>query len=215
MPVTMIRTEAFLPLIMPFAPKCPRFLVEQQVRFVAIDFCERSRAWRHVTTVAMTGSEAVPVAPDTAAIHEIEFAEFEGKRLTPIQFSVIASDAEGAPRYVAQASPNALIISPFTAGDLKVSMFLKPLASSAFGGEAADPLFDRFNVVPDFLLSIHGATIAAGALAKVLAIPDEPWSNAAEGLRYRAEFEMKADTAFRWNMRGQQRAPIRTRYRDF
>lgn len=215
MPVTMIRTQAFLPLIIPFVPKCPSFLVEQMVRFVAIDFCERSRAWRHVTTVPVTGPETVPVAPDTAAIHEIEFTEFEGKHLTPIQFSVIASNAQGAPRYVAQASPNALIISPFTAGDLKVSMFLKPLASSEFGSDASDPMFDRFNVVPDFLLSIHGATIAAGALAKVLAIPDEPWSNAAEGLRYRTEFEMKADTAFRWNMRGQQRAPIRTPYRDF
>lgn len=213
MPVTMVDTKAFLPLILPNCPECPDFVAEAQARFAAIEFCERSRAWRHLTTVPVIEGEAegVIVAPDTAAIHEIEFAEFDGKPLTPVQFSTFDRLAEGRPRYVTQASPNTVMVSPFAAGSLEISLFLKPLASSQFGTVAGNPLADRFNVVPDFLVSVHGTAIAYGALSRILAIPREAWTDGAEALRYGALFENKLNGAFRANMRGQQRAPIRTK----
>lgn len=211
MPVSMVDTSAFLPLILPNCPECPDFVAAAQARFAAIEFCERSRAWRHLTTVAMLSAATdVTVAPDTAAIHEIEYAEFDGRPLTPVQFSTIDRLAEGPPRYVTQASPNTVTVSPFTAGTLEISLFLKPLASSQFGTVAGNPLTDRFNVVPDFLVSVHGTAIAYGALSRILAIPRETWSNPAESMRFAALFEEKLNGAFRANMRGQQRAPIRT-----
>lgn len=218
MPVAMKRTAEFLPLILPFCPFCPDFVAEQMARLAAIEFCERSRAWRHLTTVSLQEGSAgvgIMVAPDTAAIHEIEFAEFDGHPLTAIQFSTMKEVPEGRPRYIAQTAPNEVIVTPFTAGSLEVSLFLKPLASTEFGTDAADPLFDRFNVVPDFLVSIHGATIAAGALSKILAMPRQPWTDPKSAKDYELRFSEKLDGSFRQNMRGQQRAPIRTKPRWF
>ena len=218
MPVTMKRTSAFLPLILPFCPECPDFLAEQHARFAAIEFCERSRAWRHIVTVEIPAGSAgvgVMVAPDTAAIHEIEFAEINGRKLTPVQFSTIDGTGAGQADYITQTAPGEVRVVPFEPGTLKVSVFLKPLTASQYGTDAARPLFDRYNVVPDFLVDMHGHTIAAGALAKLLSIRNEPWSDAKEALRYEARFREKLDSAFRWNMRGQQRAPQRVKPRWF
>lgn len=215
MAIVMKRTAGFLPLILPHCPECPNMIAEQQARLAAITFCERSRAWRHVTTVEMTDAEGTPVAPDTAAIYEIEFAEFNGDPLTPVQFSTIEENKSGSPQYITQVAPNAVTVSPFIPGTLRISVFLKPLTDSEYGtADPNDPLFDRYNVVPEFFIKNHGNTIAAGALAEILSIPNEPWTNHAEAARYRAEFELRLRNAFRWNMRGQQRAPIRTIYRD-
>lgn len=218
MPVTMKRTAAFLPLILPFCPECPEFLAEQHARFAAIEFCERSRAWRHLTTVALPEGSAgtgVMVAPDTAAIHEIEFAEVNGKPLRPIQFSTMEDAPEGRPEYVTQTAPNEVRITPFEPGVLRISVFLKPLTGSEYGTDPVSPLFDRFNVVPDFLVDIHGHVIASGALSKLLSIPGEPWTDKKTALQYEARFREKLDSAFRWNMRGQQRAPQRVASRWF
>ena len=216
MPVTMIRTSAFLPLILPHCPECPDFVAETQARLAAIEFCERSRAWRHLTTVPLVASEGVLVAPEAAAIHEIEYARFNGRKLTPVQFSTISTIAQGVPEYVTQVSPGAVTVSPFIEpGDLEVSLFLKPMASSEFGTLADDPLADRFNVVPDFLVSVHGGAIALGALARILSIPRQPWTVYINALKYEARFNEKLGASFRANMRGQQRAPVRTSSRWF
>lgn len=256
MSVKMVRTSAFLPLIMPFVPTCPAFIAEQQVRFAAIRLAERSRAWRHLAEVEITsdgicipmlsgeiggmgldyvsgesefdliftvgggyecGSEGDPMLfpPSPAVIHEIEFAEFNGKRLTPVQFSTMSSVTAGPPEYITQVAPNIVTLLPFSPGALRVSMFLKPAADSEFGSDPLDPMFDRFNVVPDFFQTIHGRVIAAGALAQIFAIEDEPWSNETKARDYQKTFTEGLDSSFRWNMRGQQRAPTRTKYRDF
>ncbi|MDB6179003.1 hypothetical protein PAF17_16040 [Paracoccus sp. Z330] len=214
---TMVSTRELLPLIAPFAPTCPDFITAQQARFAAIEFCERSRAWRHVVTTTVTDREMTPVVPDTATIHEIEFAEWGESRdkLTPVQFSTIKGDIEGRPHYVTQVNPHAITVSPFEEGEIRISMFLKPLSATEYGSDPANPLEDRFNVIPDFFVSIHGSTLAAGTLARILSIPDEPWTNPQEAQRYWMIFQDKLNQSFRANMRGQQRAPIRTRFKDF
>lgn len=250
MAVILKRTAELLPLVMPYAKACPEFIAEQAIRFAAIDFAERSRAWRHLVEVEI-GSEPfqsilmgavsgevfdllftingndyqATTAPyplggqftgiPVAAIHEFEFAEFNGEKLDPVQFTTMSSAGEGQPRYITQVSPGTVALIPFQPGTLRMSMFLKPVAASEYGTRADDPMFDRFNVIPDFFVSMHGHALAAGALARLLSIPDEPWTDEQKALLYRTEFDMKLNASFRWNMRGQQRAPIRTIYRDF
>lgn len=242
MPVNLRPTTDLLPLIAPYAPSCPAFLAEQMIRFAAIEFAERTRAWRHIAHIEVTEGNAPPLlsgvigeqeydllftvghvegldvladVPAVAVIHEIEFAEFDGQRLTPVQFSTIASETTGAPQYITQVAPNALTLIPFQPGKLSLSVFLKPASGSDYGGDADNPLFDAFNVVPDFFVTLHGDTIANGALARILSIPNEPWTDEAKAALYEARFREKLKTAFRSNMRGQQRAKIRTPYRDF
>lgn len=163
----------------------------------------------------LRGDESTLAAPTIAVIHEIEFADWNGMRLTPVQYSTFEAEKQGVPQYVSQVTPNSISIWPYEPGILTVSMFLKPSSASQFMVSADTPLFDRFNVIPDFFVSLHGQTLALGALARILSIPDEPWTNDQKALFYKGEFEQKLNGAFRQNMRGQQRAPIRTVYRDF
>lgn len=250
MTVQMVRTAALLPLVAPYVPTCPDFVAEQAIRMAAIEFAERSRAWRHVVSVdvfggfsnllsasfegvehplifvsggmefdATSGNDALTDMSDLpvvgAVIHEIEMAEFDGCPLTPIQFSTMKDVAEGQPRYITQSAPNALALIPFRAGRLDISLFLKPSSTVEFGTVPASPMFDKFNVIPDFFITLHGSKLASGALHKIMSIPDEPWSNPKEAARYGALFADNLNASFRGNMRGQQRAPIRTAFRDF
>lgn len=250
MAVILKRTAELLPLVLPYAPECPDFIAEHMIRFAAIEFAERSRAWRHVAevdlddnsiTALLNGTmettdygllfaiggqvfraagtlraiEADMEAPTVAVIHEIEFAEFEGSPLTPVQFSAIGPESQGKPRYISQVQPNAITLWPFKSGRLLLSMFLKPSSATLFGTVEGDPLADKFNVIPDFFASQHGQTLAMGALSRILSMPGEPWTNEAKAAQYEMRFQEKLNGSFRTNMRGQQRAPIRTKYRDF
>ena len=153
--------------------------------------------------------------PSAAVIHEIEFAEFDGQPLTPMQFSTARGEAQGRPRYITQVAPNTVRVMPFASGKLEMSLFLKPASGVEYGTDPADPLADRFNVIPDFFISLHGNALAAGALARILSIPDSPWTDMQNAARYDMIFRENLNGAFRANMRGQQRAKIRTKFSDF
>lgn len=214
MPVTMVRTTALLPMFMSNVPTCPDFVAERAVRQAAIIFCETSRAWRHVSRHTLVGGAHVLVAPPNTAIHEIEFADWNGQKLTPMQFTNLDSTREGQPEYITQVSPGEVALYPaLTVGlpdQLELSVFLKPLATSAYGMLMDDPLHDINDVIPDFLVSIHGTILARGALGLIFAIPNQPWSDPAAASYYTGLFERDCANSFRENLRGQQRARSRT-----
>lgn len=212
--VTMVRTAKLLPMIMSYVPTCPDFTAERAIRQAAITFCEVSRAWRHVSTHTIVGGEHILVAPPHTAIHEIEFATWNDRKLEPVQFTSMSSTRVGQPENITQVSPGSVLLYPALGADqpdkLEISVFLKPLATSAVGVDLMDPLHDVNDVIPDFLVSIHGTTLARGALGLIHAIPDQPWSNDQRAAKYSAEFKRDCDSSFRQNLRGQQRAPSRT-----
>lgn len=219
----MLSTSEFLPMIRPYAAGVPDFVSEHCVRLAAIEFCERTRCWRAMTTVT-TDEFGAAVLPYQfyAAIHEIEFAYFEGTQLKPTQFSEIdhgldAADPStaGVPIYITQVGPDRVTVWPFAAGSLKLSLFLKPRNGQSFGDDIEDPLKDAYNIVPDFMLEQHGENIAYGALARILAIPGEKFSDPNAAAIYANGFEEYCQSKFNTAVRGQQRASRRTTFVDF
>lgn len=211
------RIGAFLPFVLPHLTAAPRPLVELSLRQAAIEFCERTSAWRHIISAAVTEQKAAPVAPTYSAIHAIESATLNGLPLAPITHTEVLTDDLsgvpdlGPPRYITQSTPNEVEIYPFAPGTLRLSVILKPRAGQLFGTDAADPLHDAYNVVPDFLLTQHGETIAYGALARMFIIPGEAWTDADRANFYRVEFEKRTKASQPVSIKGQQRAPIRTK----
>lgn len=209
--------SAFLPYVLPKAPHCAEPYAEFQLRMAAIDFCERTRCWRHMLTVTVSSTNRTLVAPANTTIHEFEEVRHNGLLLTPTQYT----DAEppeltgvtraGAPQYVSQAEPGVVSIFPYQAGTLKLSVFLKPRHGQAYGADPLDPLRDAFNVVPEFMLAQHAETLAAGALARILSTPNEPFTDPAAASAYAMLFDQRASSHFSRNIRGQERAPIRTK----
>lgn len=225
MPVQTRPLADFLPLVLPHAPDCPRTVAEQYLRLAAIEWCERTRCWRHVTTMALTEQGEAIVAPDYAAIFEIETAEFSNGNtdpvpLTPTQFTSVSLEdatamAGGLPRYITQASPSTVTVLPFEAGDLSLSLFLKPRSGTEYGNDPDDPLQDRLNVVPQHVFVQSAEQIAEGALGRLLAIKNTSWHDPNMALYYSGRFDQACDRNFRSDMRGQHRAPVRTKPQFF
>lgn len=213
------RLTEFSHLIDQHIAGCPRPTAERALRMAAIEFCEKTKAWRHVLNHTLTAQGPVIVAPTYATIHQIESATHEGNALTPIGFTAVDPDpltglvAVGAPIYITQSSPNEVMIYPYSDGALRLSVFLKPRFGMLFGTDAADPMHDAYNIVPEFMLTQHGETIAHGALARLFAVPNEQWTDETRAAFYYGSFKERCAGAQASTFKGQQRAPLRTKPR--
>lgn len=209
--------SAFLPYVLPYVATCPDPVAEFQLRMAAIEFCERTRCWRHIISVAVAANNQTIAAPTYSTIHEIEEATFNGKPLNPTQYTATDPNeltgltATGDPVNITQIESGVVALYPFKTGTLRLSAFLKPMHGSAFGLNPLDPLSDAYNVVPEFLLRQHAETIARGALARIYGLPNEQFSNPNNALFYAKMFDEACGRNFASNLKGQQRAPIRTK----
>lgn len=226
----MIPISSFMPLVMTYASSAPYPVVEQAIRLAAVEFCERTRCWRQVVhrhIDVFSGGVAmgdVKIIPPYGTIFEFEFAYFNGCKLIPAQFSDLGASGDdqgpdvGMPRYISQSRPGSLRLTPLpdTSGSLHISIFLKPLTLDDWepGGYGDDPDED-LNVLPDFLLTHHGEAIAHGALSRILSIPGQGFTDMAGASGYLASFQHKLDQRFDANLRGQHRAPPRSRSHSF
>ena len=201
----MADLDRFFPLVMPYAMTCPEPTAEQAVRRAAIEFCEAVRPWRYVDTLTTTGTNPEPVGiPAQSEIHQIEEAWFDGcklDRVTYVDGSSYERDGEGTPKMIYQDGPDAVVLSPTTVGPLCISLFLKPTITA--------------ETLPDFFLSQYAQVIAYGALARILMIPDQPFSEPQRAAVFAEAFERAMVKNFRVASAGQQRAPRRTHARYF
>lgn len=223
----MIPISSFFPLVKPYAPACPDPVAEQMIRLAAIEFCERTRCWRHIVQRRISGFDdgcrggPIRILPPYATIFEFEFAYFNGSKLDALQFSEVDVAAPGQenefigfPAHITQTEPNTVMIipAPDASGTLNMSIFLKPVGSDEWSGSSYDQEEDDdLNVLPDFLLIQQGEAITHGALSRILALPKQSYSNPEQAEFYRLSFKDKCDTRFQSNLRGQQRAQPRSK----
>jgi len=223
MPIPTRALKDFLPLVTPLAIGCPDPVAIQNLRLAAIEWCERTRAWRHITEQAIVTNDDAIVAPSYATIHVIETASFDGQPLIPTQFSSIdettraATDGEfGPPIYITQTSPNQVAVIPFKTGTLDLTLFLKPRSGSEFGGVTPGvQLQDTQNVVPEYIFVQSAEIIAFGALSRLLLIKDQPFTDPKLAGFYLARFEAACNNAFTQGIKGQQQARVRTKLNMF
>ena len=217
MAVSTVPLSAFLPWVLPHVGGCPRPTAEMALRAAAIEWCEQTNGWRHIGSFDLTENRQAIVAPAYATIHQIEEATLDGKPLTPTLFTdarpdeLTGAEPAGEPLYLTQVGPNEVSVYPFRPGLLRVSLFLKPRAEQAFGTIEGDPLADANNVVPDFMLIQHAEKLAWGALARIFALPKQAFTDGAAADLYRARFAQACADLQSATIRGQQRAPMRTK----
>ncbi|EDM71052.1 hypothetical protein RAZWK3B_16685 [Roseobacter sp. AzwK-3b] len=217
----MIALDKMLPLVLPYAPGVPDNVATYNLRLAAIEFCERTRCWRHITTITLRRDGQAVAAPPYAAIHEIEKAVFNNETtLEPLQYSDVDDTQLGAPneappKYITQSEYDTIRILPFQEGTLEVSMFLKPVFGSEIEIGDEGEVVDAYDVIPEFIYKAHAEQIAAGALARLLAQPDKPWTNIQVSMMWGQRFNDLADAKFSVNLTGQHRARRRTKYHDF
>lgn len=201
----MTELDVFLPSIMPYAPGCPEPTAFAKILQAAQQFCERTRLWRDEDSFELTGDDCnVMCAPDGATVFQIESASVGGVPLEPIAHADLNRlhphwrEDDGSARYISQFMPDSVLIAPGRAtGTLRLTTILRPT--------------DDAEMLPDFIAQQYRQVIADGALAEILMLPLQSFTDPDRAQFYALRFSSKLDALFHRNIKGQQRAPARTR----
>jgi hypothetical protein len=210
---TPINLRAFLPLVLPYAPKCPELVATFNLRLAAIEFCTRTLCWRYSVTAAITVANPALTLTANSEVAAYDYAYFEGEELTPIpliDLQRLKLEAAGTPVYITQSTQNTLTVAPFAEGSLRVGMFLKPAMGNTYSANAGGQMQDAFDVVPTFMFSNYAEAIASGALARLCAQPETSYTSPQLAMYHAGKFERAVTDAMGISLTGQQRAPIRS-----
>ena len=204
----MIELDVFLPNITPYAPGCPEPTAFAAIIKAAQTFCERTRLWRGSSVIDVTPAGPNPVTvPAGAELFEIESARFDSRDLQPISLSDLDHKHprwrdldNGAARWITQTEPGYVLLVPASTGALSLSTLLRPI--------------DNAEQLPD-LFSQYTQMIADGALADILMLPAQSYSDPQRAQFYALRFDNRIDSLCKLTIQGQQRAPVRSRARFF
>lgn len=199
----MIEIADLMHLIVPYAPGCPEPTAVEHLRWAAQRFCEKSRIWRSCKDFDVVGGQdELLCCPSHAQLFEIEKAWFNGHELDRRGAGSFDRDCyeDSQPRYITQSTPNTVRLVPGAQekGALRLHVFLKP------SQDAED--------FPDFL-SEFDRVLADGALSRILLLPNQPFTSPDMAGAFGGAFQAELDSNFNRNLRGQQRAPVRTKAR--
>jgi hypothetical protein len=201
----MIELDVFLTKIMPYVPGCPEPTAFAGILKAAQEFCERTRLWRDEDSFTLTPTSCnVVCAPEGADLFEIEHASLDGNPLEPISLADLNRRYprwreldSGQGQWITQIEPGSVVVVPTCTGALKLSTFLRP-------SEEAEQL-------PDFLARDYRQCIADGALAEILMLPGQSFTDPSRAQFYSLRFEAKLSELTNRSIKGQQRAPTRVR----
>lgn len=186
--------SAFYPDVAPELPGAPYPMVDHWLRNAASEFFDRSKAYvvdlASVDAVANQMAYTIPLAANTELV-EVITAWFSGDKLTPkgrqfLEREYVDWMAEvGTPEYYTQQDTMSLLLVPAPSaaetGSIKIKAAIKP-------GIAATG-------VDDWLFSQYRLAIAAGAKAKMMAMPNVGWANPERAALNEAKFEDAISTA--------------------
>jgi hypothetical protein len=173
---------AWLPEVMPDAPDCPEVVALNAIRNAAIEFCNETLYWQaDIGAVALTDA-LLPYTiapPASTVVAQVMVASLLGRPLAVTNIQELDNrvvnwrEAEGQPRAVFQPDPGVLDLYPRPAGTDSYDVFIRVALAPTRASTTVD---DRLHIG-------YLEDIAAGALSRLLAMPNRPWSNT-EGARY-------------------------------
>lgn len=182
---------SFLPFVLPKVTMCPEPLALQAIKLSAIEFCRRTNIVRRVQSHSIVADtqDYTPTAVTDMLVCKVLDAWVEGRKLefadqvddpTALTGAAIGSAtlATGSPTHFFFKTPVQL-----TTGVAKVSLYPVPDTAVTSGltlrlamqpdvacATVEDVLFDEFN-----------EAIAHGALARIMVVPNQPYTSANAG----------------------------------
>ncbi len=178
--------EAWEPFILPWVHGCPGSTVAHHVRQAAIRFCAETNAYREqmdaVLADGVSSRLALPI-DDQVEVSKLYSVTVDGcdRPVYPMQSAISMLQRDRCVELSYTPDRRELIVSPVPADGQKIVVVaaLKP-AQTAFGVE--DAIFDQY-----------AQDIANGALATLLLIPRQEWTNQASGAVYQGLFDRCVD----------------------
>lgn len=187
----MAALSALHPLVAPEVMGCPSVVIESAVLRAAIEFCEKSTAWREpldpITLQDGVAEYALPIPADArlVVIRERE-ARLNGQILNPVTNpALLSTTATGVPSHYAQRGHDSVILYPIpsSADGMTLTLFavLAPKLSAT--------------TLPDILADRYYEAISEGAKGILKRMPNQPWSDAARAADHYRLFQTKTAEA--------------------
>ena len=209
----MVPISAFFPRLLPSVLGCPEPLAQQALLDSAIEFCGRSLA---VTTTldAVTLREGLASfeveTPTNTTIAQVLNLWFDGREIAPSAYTdaTDTSASKGEPRYffgedIDEVFNITLLPAPdrTVRGGVIVRAALKPTRSAT--------------TVHNILFERYSPAIVDGALAILMAIPDQQFSNEQKAMVMGSSARAKANAARTDALHGRVQSSMSVKMRSF
>ena len=210
--MTPVAYEVFLPHVLPFVPACFEDQAVVAIRHACMDFCQETLVIQQdmtaTATVANTSTYTVPV-PTGYALTQLMSLYYLGKRLerkSQMELEKLYSrdwqTLLGTPQVYTQFNQDSATVA------------LKPdsgIADALTGRIAVQPL-RASTTVDGVLFERYLDEIAAGAISRLTATPDQPYTDMKRSVEYAKVYRSGAAAARAFVNGGMNRAPMRVRF---
>lgn len=202
----MASFAAFYPYIKPYCPGAPDPAIDRALVESAIDFANESRALRETLTEALTaGVTLYPLAPTDAQseVFEVQSVKLvvNGTTSMPEPMRLAGADEakQGTPTAFDYRIGSGLRVwpSPILAGSMQIDAATRP-------ARTATALDDR-------LMDQWRTGVVAGALLRLVMLPNTAYSNPQAAAAYQQIFNDETSRAYHAVSQGHARARLRVR----
>lgn len=206
--------SAWYDAVIPRVPGCPLAAADYAIKRSAIEFCDRSCAWRKavpsINSVAGTGEYVLPDVATGVKVVQLLEARWLGVKLYPkrpeqldeLYGPVDWRGVQGPPQYFTQETPNTVRLVP--APDVTTASAINGLFAAVRPKDDATGIDDAF-------ASENHEPIAEGALRNLYRAPGMPYTNGTLSDTYGALFDSAIGNAAFRAARGNVRSPMRTK----
>jgi hypothetical protein len=175
----MASLAEFMPHVLPLVPGCPEPLAEMTLRGVLIDFCTFAPVAQEVLdpidVIAGQPQYDIDLLYGVNATVILE-AYFQGQRMQVIHNDDDERGREAAPFVLRQAADNTFTLYPTPTETLPGAITLRVATRPS-------PMASQ---ISDVLLADYGYEIGCGTAARLMLIPNQPFSNPALAPTYQA-----------------------------
>lgn len=212
----------FTPFVAPKVLGCTDPLIEEAVLNACIEFASKSCIVRQVTNDAAVAdlTEYDVDQPSMLRVNRIHDVFFKRTRLTPRAQHMITDAVAAYGESVAGKSAAAGLPCEWVSRDpaqATVSVYPAPALSEADAITIVASMVPTISAtrVPDVLYDDYARDIAAGAVAELMLVPAQPWSNPVLAGVYRRQFDAAATAAAALSRTGLGTGSLRARPRSF
>lgn len=196
----MANLSDFVPYALPRLPGAIDQVIEAETLDVAIEFCRESKAWNgDLSLVAgATSGDFIIDVPQYAVVDEILSVSVGGEPLTPCK-DVANISGNNATHYSSDGGV-VVYIGPGDLGSSDVSLKAVLVPS------------DDTDELPNLLFQKFRNAIKYGVFARMMMLPNQPFSNAQLASYYEQKFKEEIDKARMNVAKGFVNAPVRVPY---
>lgn len=166
-------------LVGPMMLDCPIPIASQGILWAAIEFCEKTRAWSNQQKRTVSaGTQHIALTPeDDGSIIYIDDVRWNGDALHPVTRHESQDIDYTVPYGYYRPNPETLSLAPAAnaQGTLTLTMFLAPLRNATS--------------IPRMLYDLYWDAIEAGALWRLMKVPNRPWTDMNQAIFYQGQFE--------------------------